>query len=114
MIRKGDWKYLHFSWYDDVLFNLRDDPNELVNRIDDPAAQAVREELSAILRSQVDPLEVTNCAFATQRARMDRLLAGGWGDKLDHFTERIGKGQAIALLTGIYGPSEIKPATRKT
>jgi len=114
MIRKGDWKYLHFSWYDEVLFNLRDDPNELVNRIDDPAAQRVREELSAILRSQVDPLEVTNRAFTAQRARMDRLLAGGWGDKLDHFSERIGKGQAIALLTGIYGPSEIKPAGQKT
>jgi hypothetical protein len=46
---------------------------------------------------------------------MDRLLTGGWGDKLDHFRERIGEGQAIALLTAIYGPSEIrKPAAKNT
>ena len=28
MIRKGPWKYLHFTWYDDLLFNLDEDPGE--------------------------------------------------------------------------------------
>jgi choline-sulfatase len=71
MVRKGDWKYIHFSWYDDLLFNLAEDPGEFNNLIDDPATQQVQRELEEILRSQVDPEEVTLRAFRTQ----DRMLA---------------------------------------
>ncbi len=26
MVRKGPWKYIHFTWHDDLLFNLDNDP----------------------------------------------------------------------------------------
>ncbi len=104
MIRKGPWKYIHFTWYDDLLFNLEDDPGEFINRAADPAAQPVLEELKAILRSQVDPLEVTQRAFATQRKRMDRMAAElDENAMLDQFRGRLGEGQAVALLTAYYG-----------
>jgi len=104
MVRKGDWKYISFTWHEGLLFNLRDDPGELRNRIADPAAKAVLEELTAILRSQVDPVEVTQRAFAAQRKRLDRLAEGLTPDQmLDQFRNRLGEGQAVALLTAYYG-----------
>jgi choline-sulfatase len=98
MIRKGDWKYIHFTWYDDLLFNLAEDPGELRNRIDDPAAQPVLEELRAILRSQVDPEEVTRRAFRTQEAMLAEMAARMTEEELaDKLTSRLGAGQARAL-----------------
>ena len=66
MIRKGDWKYIHFTWYDDLLFNLKEDPAERKNRIDDPAVKEVSDELKAILNGIVDTETVTLQAFAAQ------------------------------------------------
>jgi choline-sulfatase len=66
MIRKGDWKYIHFTWYDDLLFNVKEDPNEFNNRINDPTTKEIRAELKAILESQVDTEDVTIHAFKAQ------------------------------------------------
>lgn len=104
MIRKGDWKYVHFTWYDSVLFNLADDPGEFVNRVDDPTATGVLAELRGILTSQVDPVEVTLRAFAVQRARLDRMASSlNENQILDEFRNRLGEGQAVALLSAYYG-----------
>jgi choline-sulfatase len=104
MIRKGDWKYIHFTWFDDLLFNLADDPGEFTNRIGDPAAKSIRDELQAILRSQVDPLEVTLRSFTVQQKRMDEFAAKWTKDQmLDACRKRLGEGQAVALLTKYYG-----------
>lgn len=104
MIRKGDWKYLHLSWRQGVLFNLAEDPDEFHNCIDEPRAKPVVEELEGILRSQVDPDEVTERAFAVERARMDRLLKGQRPEQmLPPFSKRLGREQAIELLNAYYG-----------
>ena len=63
MIRKGDWKYIHFTWYADLLFNIKNDPNEFNNRINDPTTKEVRSELKTILESLVNTEEVTLRAF---------------------------------------------------
>jgi len=98
MIRKGDWKYIHFTWYDDLLFNLKEDPGEFDNRIDDPEAQEVLADLRDILHSQVDPEQVTKDAFAAQ----DRVRSGlAEGKTVEEFASllegRLGRGQAVAL-----------------
>ena len=104
MIRKGDWKYIHVSWDDGALFNLAEDPDEFHNCIAEPRAQPVLEELRGILRSQVDPDEVTERAFATQRASMDRLLEGKQPDEIfGQFSGRLGHAQAVELLSAYYG-----------
>lgn len=105
MIRKGDWKYLHFTWHHEgLLFNLADDPGELRDRSTDPAAAAVLKELRDLLHAQVDPVEVTERAFAAQRARLDRLARElNHEQMLDEFRSRLGEGQAVTLLTGYYG-----------
>ncbi len=44
VIRTRDLKYVHFAGQPPVLFDLRDDPHELVNRAEDPGARALRLE----------------------------------------------------------------------
>lgn len=45
MIRTQDYKYVHRLYESDELYDLRNDPAEQYNRIDDPASAAVRSEL---------------------------------------------------------------------
>ncbi len=98
MIRKGDWKYLHFTWYDDLLFNLAEDPGEMRNRIGDPAARPVLEELQAILHGEVAPEEVTHRGFRRQADMLAGLVRRMSRQELVQLFEgRMGKGQARAL-----------------
>lgn len=95
MIRQGDWKLMHFSYYQDYLFNLRDDPDEKRNRADDPSAQGVLRDLTATLRGQVDPEEITEKAFAAQRKVLDGLVRRMNEEELfAAFRSRLGDGQA--------------------
>lgn len=104
MIRKGDWKYVHFTWFDGLLFNLADDPNEFVNRIADPAAAEVLTEMRGLLASQVDPMEVTERAFRTQRQRLDALASQlGEAGMVAECRGRLGQGQAMTLLSAYFG-----------
>jgi choline-sulfatase len=98
LIRKGDWKYVHFTWYDDLLFNLAEDPGEKVNRIDDPKAKPVLEELRAILKRQVDTEQVTKAAFAKQQAMLDDFARKMSEDELAKMLQgRLGKGLARVM-----------------
>jgi choline-sulfatase len=103
LIRKGPWKYMHFTWYDDMLFNLDEDPGEFVNRIEDADAQPIVAELKAILDSQVDTEQVTKDAFVAQARIRDRLAEGKTVDEFAGLLERrLGKGQAMALASEYY------------
>ena len=44
VLRTARLKYVHFAGQPPVLFDLREDPDELVNRADDPAARGLRSE----------------------------------------------------------------------
>lgn len=103
-IRRGAWKYIHFVGYEDLLFNLEEDPGELINRIRDPACRTVREELKAILHSQVDPEGVSERAFVAQRRVLDGLARSFKPPELlAKFSGRLGEGQARSLLSAYYG-----------
>jgi len=98
MIRKGDWKYIHVTWYDDLLFNLAEDPNEFENRIDDPEAADVLEELRGHLHEEVDPETVTKRGFAKQEEFLEELAREKGPDGLyEELRGRLGDGQARAL-----------------
>jgi choline-sulfatase len=105
IIRQGRWKYIHYSYYDDLLFDVESDPEEFHNVIDTPEGRKARRELHEILLSLVDPTAVTERAFARQermlaelcdRMTLDELLAFG-------FERRLGRGQAITLLKKYKG-----------
>jgi choline-sulfatase len=113
MIRKGDWKYLYFSFYgNSQLFNLREDPGELNNLAGRPETASMEDEMHAALTSLVDPDAVTLQAFQKQ----EEVLAGMVRDHDAHgfyelLAERLGQGQA-ALLANQHYP-QWKPTNLK-
>jgi len=98
MIRKGDWKYIHFTYYDDLLFNLADDPGEFNNLINKPEVADIQAELQQILHSLVDPEEVTLRAFQTQEKMLKEMAEQLTEEELfEKFRGRLGNGQARVL-----------------
>ncbi len=102
MIRRGDWKYLYFSYYNSLLFNLKDDPGELNNLSGKPEAASVEKELRAMLFELVDPDLVTLRAFEKQEQFLDRMIRENDAAAFYRIIGgRLGRGQA-ALLTQKY------------
>jgi len=105
VIRKGKWKYIHYTYYDSLLFNMEADPREMHNVIGTPEGQLVSKELLEILRSVVDPTEQTERAFQRQEQILRDLCARMTLDELLKFgfERRLGRGQAISLLKKYKG-----------
>jgi choline-sulfatase len=102
MIRKGDWKYIHFTGDEPLLFNLKDDPGEFKNLAKE--AKAVRQELHGILTSLLDPDAVTDRAFAEQQKVLDNMVRTMKREEFyDEIVGRLGPAQARVLTTRHYG-----------
>ena len=71
MIRKGDFKLIHYVGFEDELFDLAADPEELANLAADPAHKAVYDDLMACLCAICDPDAVDRKAHADQRVMVD-------------------------------------------
>jgi choline-sulfatase len=72
MLRKGRWKLNHYIGFEPELFDMQDDPEELVNLAGDPAFAAVLDEMQTALRAEVDPDAANAQAFADQAAMIER------------------------------------------
>ena len=55
MVRDGDWKLDYYHGQEPQLFNLREDPEELRDRTQDPGCRATRERLLGIVLDGWDP-----------------------------------------------------------
>jgi choline-sulfatase len=75
MLRKGRWKYVHCVRYAPQLFDLENDPEEMVDLAGDPVHRATREALEGELRRYCDPAEVD----ARAKRRQAEQLAGYGG-----------------------------------
>jgi choline-sulfatase len=75
MLRQGDWKLVYYQGLEPQLFNLTEDPGELVDRAQDPACQSVREQLLARLLTDWDP-DAVAAKMATKRA--DNTVLRAW------------------------------------
>jgi choline-sulfatase len=104
MIRKGDWKYIYFSWYGDkLLFNLKDDPDEMNNLADDSVHAAKLQELHGLLTSLVNPDAVTDAAFKRQHEVLLGMVQKMTPDEFcQMLTGRLGHGQAVSLTRKHY------------
>ena len=99
-VRKSDWKYVYFVDYPPLLFNLKDDPGEFENLAGQQKYREVESGLHDLLRSVVNPEEVSAAAFAHQKARLEKDLA-----RLDEaeiyrrYQQRLGEEFAAKLKT---------------
>jgi choline-sulfatase len=100
MIRKEEWKYIYFTWYEPLLFNLKDDPGETRNRAEDPECQPILRELDDILRAQVDPDALTRKAFEAQDQKLAEIASGKTEEELAAvFESRLGPGLARVMAS---------------
>lgn len=69
MLKRGDWKYIYYAGdHQPQLFNVRDDPGEFRDLVQDPACADVRAELHQALLATCDPDQVDIRAKRDQRA----------------------------------------------
>ena len=72
MLRKGRWKLIHYVGFEDELFDLHSDPEELVNVAGIASNAEILAELHAELRAICDPQAANATAFADQAALIER------------------------------------------
>ncbi len=58
MIRRDEWKYIYYHGYPSQLFNLKEDPGELIDRSEDPGCRSIARELRDEILRDWDPEEV--------------------------------------------------------
>ena len=80
MIRRGDWKLSYYHGQPPQLFNLRDDPDELVDRAEDPACRDLRAELTREVLRGWDP-DAVGAEMVGRRAELPILTR--WARQVD-------------------------------
>jgi choline-sulfatase len=74
MIRRDEWKLIYYHGYEPQLFNLKDDPDELIDRASDPNCKSIIEQLTQEVLADWHPDEIRE-TMAKQRADVDILRA---------------------------------------
>ena len=73
MLRRGRYKLIHYVGFEDELFDLEADPEEMENLAGDPAHADLLADLHRALREICDPDEVNERAHAEQRQAVEAL-----------------------------------------
>ncbi|MEM7345629.1 MAG: sulfatase-like hydrolase/transferase, partial [Chloroflexota bacterium] len=73
MIRSGPWKYIYYPGFAPQLFNLVEDPQELIDSGEHPDYAEIRANCEAELRNIVDPEAANARAHADQAARLAEM-----------------------------------------
>ena len=114
MIRRGAWKYVFTRGLPPLLFNLRDDPLELVNRSGEPDVTQVEHSLRERLLADWNPDEVDARIRASQRRRLFLRELGMTSGEFPDWTYEVRHGDSRrfvrpATATGTVGA---KPRAR--
>ena len=75
MVRSGQWKLIYYHGQQPQLFDLQEDPYELVDRASDPACREIRQALTERVLDGWDPESVRR-AMAVKRA--DNAILRAW------------------------------------
>lgn len=78
MIRQDEWKLIYYHGYEPQLFNLADDPEELVDLAQDSVYRDVREALLERLLSDWDPKAIMTIMAAR---RADNQILQRWAEQ---------------------------------
>jgi arylsulfatase A-like enzyme len=79
MVRHGDWKLAYYHGQPPQLFNLAEDPDELVDRAGDPACRGIRQALMEMVLDGWDP-ETVKARMAAKRA--DNGILRAWAQNM--------------------------------
>ncbi|MEM6941337.1 MAG: sulfatase-like hydrolase/transferase [Pseudomonadota bacterium] len=72
MVRAGRWKLIHYIGFEDELYDLYEDPEELKNLAQEPQTATILQDMHEKLRAICDPEAVNAQAFADQAALIER------------------------------------------
>ena len=75
MIRHGDWKLNYYYGQPSQLFNLKDDPNELQDKTDDPKCQDIKNELTKKVLDGWNPEKIK---LQMEEKQLDTQILGRW------------------------------------
>ena len=75
MIRYEDWKLNYYHGQPTQLFNLKEDPNELNDRSEDPACRDILMELTEKVLDEWNPDKI---AVQMETKRADTRVLGQW------------------------------------
>ncbi len=70
MVKKGPWKYMYLEGVDTVLYNLEDDPSELVNLSGNSKYAEIEEEMKTIALDNWDPQVLYEQIRHSQKRRL--------------------------------------------
>jgi len=73
MIRKGDWKFIHYEGFDPELFNLANDPEELVNLAHHSEYATVLTQMQNDLQTICNPEKIDALAHSDQSELIESL-----------------------------------------
>lgn len=87
MIKQGPWKLVHYEGHEPLLYNIEEDPRELVNRAGDPEVAYLRDQLTRRLVDTWDPWRAQKVLAERER---DRGVLNAWrrqnaAPDLDHW-----------------------------
>jgi choline-sulfatase len=94
MVRHGNYKYIHYVGMPPMLFDLENDPQELIDLGQSPGHETVRGECEFRLRQLLDPEQVDARARRDQQARI--TAAGGKDAILKRGTFRFSPTAVVA------------------
>ncbi len=75
MIRQGDWKLNYYHGQPSQLFNLKEDPNELQDKTDDPKCQDIKNELTKKVLDGWNPEKIK---LQMEEKKLDTQILGRW------------------------------------
>ncbi len=99
LVRTRDWKYVQVEQGMELLFNLDEDPEETINRVDDPACSDQVKTLRAMLETNFS-WEQAHRQLAADRLRVPDYLSGQRPSTPNQYT--LKDGRVCDAETGLY------------
>ncbi len=100
MLRKGNYKYIYTHGFPAMLFDLAADPDELVNRVDDPELALVKDDLANEVLKDWDPEEINRRVLASQQRRLHVESAMKQTAKYPNWSYEIRQGDKQRFVRG--------------
>jgi choline-sulfatase len=99
LVRTRDWKLVHVERGQELLFNLTEDPDEHINRVNDPTCADILNAMRAMLAQGFD-WEAAHRQLEADRLRVPEFLSGQRPSMPNQYTLRDGR--IFDAETGLY------------